>query len=62
MSDLYTKAELRKFDRLTLLQSSPDQLTRIQARFAVKVFLATHGKAKCDAMFAALTAKGKKRS
>ena len=58
---VYTAGELRKFDRLTLLMSSRDQVTRIEARFAVQDFEKKHGKAKCEAMFAVLKARDEKR-
>lgn len=58
---LYTAAELRKFDALTLALSSKSQMGRINARFAVRKFEADHGTEKCEAMFAALKARDAKR-
>lgn len=52
----YTETELQQFDLLTLRTSSRDQVTRIAARMELKRFIEQHGKAKCDAMFAKLTA------
>lgn len=51
---VYTKRQLAQFDRITNGLHSPDQLKRIQARIDCKKFQATHGKEKCDAMFAEL--------
>ena len=50
----WTKAELDRFDRLTRKMSSLKQMDRIMARLEIKRFVESHGKAKCDAMFAAL--------
>jgi hypothetical protein len=50
----YTEAELVDFDRLTLETSSRDQVTRIMARLRLARFVESHGKPKCDAMFAEL--------
>ena len=54
MSADYTEEELKEFDRLTMRQSSPDQVTRIEARLDMSNFVAKHGKEKCNDMFAAL--------
>lgn len=50
----YTKEELKEFDRLTRMGSSLDQMDRIKSRLSVRQFIAKHGRAKCDAMFAEL--------
>jgi len=51
----YTKEELSEFDRLTARLSSRDQMTRLNARLRdVPRFVAKHGQAKCNAMFAEL--------
>jgi hypothetical protein len=47
----YTKAELRKFDRLTDQASSQNQMARISARLALNAFIKEHGREKCDAMW-----------
>lgn len=54
MSNEYTKEELDEFDRLTNDASDRDQMTRIRGRLDLRKFVDTHGKEKCDAMFAAL--------
>ena len=51
----YTKADLKKFDRLTERASSRDQMERITARLALTNFIKEHGKEKCDLMWSALT-------
>jgi hypothetical protein len=50
----YTKDELTTFDRLTHQTGSPDQVTRITARLALRKFVVEHTKEKCDVMFAEL--------
>ncbi|WP_316173549.1 MULTISPECIES: hypothetical protein [unclassified Bradyrhizobium] len=50
----YTPEELAEFDRLTREMSSTDQVTRIMGRLHTSKFGSSHGKAKCDAMFAEL--------
>lgn len=58
MSDItWTPEELTEFDRLIDLQSSRDQIRRICARIDLHAFIATHGKEKCDAMWAHLQAR-----
>lgn len=58
----YTDAELRQFDMLTNRLSSPNQLTRLDARFQMPKFIAKHGKEKCDAMFEVLKRRDDRRS
>lgn len=53
---LYTKAELKEFDRLVDQVSSRDQVTRISGRLAMRKFVDAHGKEKCDSMWNALNA------
>lgn len=48
----WTEEELNKFDRLTMMAGSRNQVTRISGRLEVNAFIAEHGKEKCDAMFA----------
>jgi hypothetical protein len=55
----YTKAELRRFDRVTMRLSSRDQLERISARMEIKRVVEELGKEKCDAMYAALKQRDK---
>lgn len=57
----FTKAELKDFDLLTARTGSRDQVTRILARSQLKAFVASHGKEKCDAMFAELTKKAERQ-
>lgn len=47
----YTPELLKEFDELTKRLSSPNQLTRIDARFEVGRFEAKHGKEVCREMF-----------
>ena len=47
----YTNELLRKFDRLTLRLSSPNQMERINARLDAAEFEKEHGKETCQAMF-----------
>lgn len=58
---VYTEAELKEFDRITLLMSSRDQVRRIEGRMAVSKFETEHGKEKCDAIFAEIQRREKKR-
>lgn len=53
----YTKDELDEFDLLTAKLSSQNQMDRIEARLDCRQFLGRHGREKCDAMFAELTAR-----
>ncbi len=55
----FTKKELRQFDRLTLAQSSINQMERIGARLRLRQFVEKHGQEKCDAMFAEIKRLGK---
>lgn len=57
MSDTeYTKQEFEQFRHLSNKSASRDQVTRIDARLKLREFIQTHGKAKCDAMWAEITA------
>jgi hypothetical protein len=61
----WTPDELAEFDEITLGLSSPNQLTRINARLRIGPFEKAHGKAKLEAMFAVLKnrdAKGKNKA
>jgi hypothetical protein len=51
--------ELKKFDKLTWLLSSRSQVERIDGGMKIRAFVEKHGKPKCDAMFAVLTARKK---
>ncbi len=53
----YTVADLRKFNRLTLMLSSRRQMDRITARLDLATFEKEHGKAKCEEMFKVLQAR-----
>lgn len=57
----WTAAELRKFDRLTEATSSLNGHTRVIARLDLKRFVEEIGKERCDAMFAYLLERDKKR-
>lgn len=57
---MYTKAELREFDRLTMMTSSQDNFTRIKGRLQLRTFIEKHGQEKCDEMFAVLMIRGTK--
>lgn len=58
----YTKEELREFDRITNMLSSPRQMVRLDARLTlVPAFVEKHGKEKCDAMFEVLKARDAKK-
>jgi hypothetical protein len=59
--NIWTAAELRKFDKLTEACSSQNGNTRVIARLDLKRFVEEVGKEKCDAMFAHLTERDKKR-
>lgn len=56
----WTRAEIVEFDRLIEEASSPNQMTRLNARLDQKAFVEHHGKAKCDAMWAHMESGGKK--
>jgi hypothetical protein len=57
----FTKAELRKFDRLTMATCNHDQMTRISARLDLDNFIKEHGKEKCDAMYAKIMKREKSK-
>lgn len=57
---VWTKDEIRQFDRLVDQQESRDQVLRISGRLQLRAFVKLHGQPKCDAMFAQLEADGKK--
>lgn len=57
----YTREMLEEFDQITLQASSRDQVTRISGRLALNHFIKKHGKEVCDAMFAELNQKPKRR-
>ena len=57
----YTAAELRKFDRLTMLCSSQRQMDRIHGRLETQKFMKEHGEAKCNVMFAELKRRDRAR-
>lgn len=59
MDTTFTKAELKKFDNLTMATSSRHQMERITARLALNNFIKEHGKEKCDAMFAEIMKREK---
>ena len=60
MSDkTYTKKEFKEFDKLTWDTGSRDQMTRLRARLALRLFIEKHGQEKCDLMFTDIMAKGK---
>jgi hypothetical protein len=60
MPKIYTKGDLRKFDRLTAMLHSPSQMERIHGRMEIKKFIELHGQEKCDAMFEVLKARDAK--
>lgn len=53
----WTAEELKEFERLCTLASSPNQVHRIKSRTRMPKFIEQHGKEKCDAMFAHLQKK-----
>lgn len=60
MSDIhFTEEEFKEFDRLTRNASCSDQVIRINGRLDLRQFREKHGKAKCDAMWARITASEK---
>lgn len=61
MAQLYTLAELKAFDRLTIKLSSRNQLHRIEARMKIRQLEETEGKEKLNAMFAVLKQRDAKR-
>jgi hypothetical protein len=57
MSDTeFTQQEYEQFCHLSSKTSSSDQVTRINGRLKLREFIQQHGKGKCDAMWAKLTA------
>lgn len=50
----WTPEELAEFKRLVKWSSSRHQMDRINSRIEMPKFIATHGKEKCDAMWAHL--------
>lgn len=58
---LYTQAELKRFDRITMNLSSRDQLKRIAARMKIARMQRLEPKEKLDAMFAVLKERDAKR-
>lgn len=54
---IWTEEELAKFDRLIDAGGSIDQMTRINARIDMNLFIKEHGREKCDAMWAHLQKK-----
>jgi hypothetical protein len=57
----YTAAELRKFDKLTMLCSSRSQMDRIRGRLEIKKFTNEHGEAKCYVMFEELQRRDRRK-
>ena len=57
----YTAAELRKFDRLTMLCSSQRQMDRIHGRLETQKFMKEHGEAKCNVMFEELKRRDRRK-
>ena len=47
----YTARELTRFDYLTMLCSSKDQMQRIHGRLETEKFVKAHGEEKCRIMF-----------
>lgn len=54
----WTKQDITAFDRLVDGTSSRDQVKRIKSRLDLSTFVESHGREKCDAMFAHLEAGG----
>jgi hypothetical protein len=54
MEITWTDEEIKEFDMLVDMASSPSQLERIEARLSMPKFIEKHGKEKCDAMFSFL--------
>jgi hypothetical protein len=61
MTKLYTAAELREFDRITMQACSRDQMDRIRARLDYSKFFKQHGGAKCLRLTVALKDRDNKR-
>ena len=47
----WSDEEFKEFDRLTMMASSPHQVTRIEGRLNLQEFVEKHGEDKCHAMF-----------
>lgn len=47
----YTKRELHRFDYLTMLCSSKNQMQRVHGRLETEKFVKAHGEEKCRLMF-----------
>ncbi len=58
----WTKAEMAQFDRITWALSSRAQMQRLDGQFRIKAFIEKHGREKCDAMFAALKERDRKKA
>lgn len=52
---IWTQEEFKTFEKLVNGTSSRYQITRIEARLDMDLFVKKHGKEKCDAMFAEIT-------
>lgn len=57
----WTPGEIAVFDRLIDESEHRNQLIRVQGRLALNRFALTHGKEKCDAMFAHLENERKQK-
>lgn len=57
MDITYTAEEFEEFKRLYMATGSHDNLTRIHARLNMRKFSDTHGRDKCDAMYAKIEAE-----
>lgn len=57
----WTREQLRRFDALTEATSSPNGHIRVIARLDLKQFILEHGEELCNAMFAYLLERDKKR-
>ena len=57
----WTEEELKEFDTWTELFSSQSQTERISGRLGLREFMKKHGDEKCDAMFAVLVERDKKK-
>lgn len=62
MTTTWTDEELKEFNRLIELSGSRDQMDRIHSRIEMPKFITKHGKEKCDAMWAFLESKPRKKS
>lgn len=52
----FTEAEFSQFERLSRQVASRDPVARLNGRISLKTFIETHGKPKCDAMWARICA------